>query len=1044
MTKRPLQFFLGCLLWLTATCVYAETPIAVVNNLDEPFDLNPFVETIEDPQHQYTLEDIQTGKYDRLWVRNQERYFIGRDNKSKYWWRVTLKWNSEQILNGVLYIKNQPVLIQHLTVILPKINENGINRISVGGLEPYHNRLLDSNQYSFPVSSSTGEYQTLVGWLDSSEIMLPSLLPLYLISEKKFEQLNNRNLGTLIAFYSVMAALLLYNSCLFMTLRLPVYGYYLLFLICVVLACAFNDGSASHWIFPQNPRLLLQTNIASGIVLSMTYTAFLLNALDSLPRWPKYKKICRLFLRGGSIGLLMTAISGNITLSFIFNQIYISVSILTALFLIGSAVIKHIPTSGYLFIAETFTVIGGTAYMLMFNGIVPINDFTFWGLHWGSLGETLLLSLALASRTRIAQQSAIENLKKYEALYTDSFEGLFNYDVTTTELKCNRAFANLFGFADVNEMPLSNSPLAQFNDSVQIELHKILNKSGFITHYETQMLSPKLDNPIWVSINMRLIKDEKGKAIHTEGSMVDISERKLKEQAELDRTTADYKNAAKSQFFASMSHELRTPLTAILGYSETAIPQDVSTQQKQNALEIIHRSGNHLLQIINDILDLSKVEAQKLDVEQIQVYLLPLLDEVQDTLKVLAQQKNLSFTLNHHYPLPKIFTNDPTRIKQVLLNLCGNAIKFTETGGVSIDVMCDKEQQLLSFNIKDTGIGLKPEQVNNLFEAFTQADASTTRNYGGTGLGLHLSKQLAQKLGGDIKVTSVYGTGSTFTFTVATANLNNSEWLDGSLQTITVPKLSGSVLYAEDNLDNQNLVKAIVEKTGATITLVSNGKEALEICTQQTFDLVFTDIRMPIIDGVELTKALLEKYTTLPVVAISATLIDKEIEEFRAVGFKEMLRKPVERKAIYAVLTEYLNPSSPVSKTTDLTIPHPTSKPLRVLLAEDNLDNQGLIKIHLKRAGAEAIIANDGIDAIAAAMRDDVDMILMDMQMPNMDGLTAVRYLRGKGFDKPIYALTANETAESIKECKDAGCEGHLSKPLDTAKLSELIRHITG
>ena len=1035
------KLFLGYLLWLVVTCVYAESPIAVVDNIDKPFDLNPYVETIEDPHHEYKLEDIQAGKYDHLWQRNTQRYFIGKNFNSKYWFRLTLQWQGEANTPSVLYVDSQPQLLARISVVLPDMQ--GTSRlVSTGSLESYNSRDIPRPQIGFKLPLTVGKTQTIFGWVNNSETSVLPLLPLYLISETGYDNIEDQVVIILAAFYAMMAALWLYNMCLFVTLREPVYGLYILFLASATWTCSFTDGTSHLWLWAEKPALNVWVPEVNGIVMVMIYLAFVKQALNGATFWSGFKKLYRIVFGLGCVALLHNLFSTDFSMSAIVVQVYPGLVLPFTLVLIIMATRKKQPTAGYLLVAEIMTISGGTSYMLMIQGILPIHPITIWALHWGFASESLLLSLALAARTRIAQQQRQDALKNYEQLYEDSLQGFFQYYINEDRLSCNTSLAKMFGWDNKEEL-YANHQLQMFNEAFADQnVARIISQSGSITGYECLVTSPKLNKPVWILLNAQLIKDHEGKYLRIDGSMIDITDRKQAEQAELDRATADNKNAAKSQFFASMSHELRTPLTAILGYSETAIPPDVSSQQKQNSLEIIHRSGKHLLQIINDILDLSKVEAQKLDVERIQVYLFQLMEEVSDTLTVLSRQKNLYFTIHYQYPLPKIFTSDPTRIKQVLLNLCGNAIKFTESGGVSVDVSCSKEQQTLTFAIKDTGFGLKPEQVDNLFEAFTQADASTTRNYGGTGLGLYLSKQLAQKLGGDIKVASIYGTGSSFTFTVATANLNNAEWLAGSLQTITVPKLSGSVLYAEDNLDNQNLVKAIVEKTGATITLVSNGKEALEACAQQTFDLVFTDIRMPIIDGVELTKALLERYATLPVVAISATLIDKEIEEFRAVGFKEMLRKPVERKAIYAVLTEYLNPSSPVSKTTDLTIPHPTNKPLRVLLAEDNLDNQELIKIHLKRAGAEAIIANDGGEALAKALTEEFDLILMDMQMPNMDGLTAVRYLRARGFTKPIYALTANETVEGMQACENAGCDGHLSKPLDAVRLTALISEI--
>ncbi len=777
MNKLLTPLLLCCLLWLVATGVYAENVTAILKNIDKPFDLNPYVETIEDPHHEYTLEDIQAGKYDHLWQQNTVPHFVGSNLKSKYWFRLTLNWQGAEQQASVLYIPNQPSSLFRIGILLPNA-QGSSTLITTGSLEPYHSRDIDSTQYSFNLSLAPNEPTSVFGWISNAETALPPMLPLYLVSAGGYDSIQDQVEFIQVAFYAVMAALWFYNLCLYVTLREPVYGLYILFLASAALACATVDGSSQRWMLMEAPDLNVRISATNGVFMTMVYLAFVVHALNGVSFWPRFKLVYRTLLFCGFIALILCLVSPKLSVSAVITQGLLGFIFLVALVSIIQAIREKQPTAIYLLIAEIMTITGASSYMLMINGIVSINLIATWGMHWGVLIEALLLSLALAARTRLAQQSAIENLKKYETIYTDSIEGFFNYDLASNELKCNRAFAKLFGYADVNEMPVANSPLGHFDISVQTELPQLLVKAGYITHYEAQVLSPKLNSPIWVSINMRLVKNEKGRALRTEGSMVNITDRKLGEIAEKNGVAAEARNQAKSQFFASMSHELRTPLTAILGYSEVALGEEIENKMVKDALNIIHRGGQHLLQIINDILDLAKIEAQKLDVESIQVYIQPLLEDIQTTMEFLAKQKGLVFTIRYHYPLPKIITSDPTRLKQILLNLCGNAIKFTQKGTVTVTVSCDRENELMSFTIEDTGFGLKADQVENLFAAFTQADASTTRNYGGTGLGLHLSKQLAQKLGGDITVASVYGEGSIFTLSITTDSLQNIEWLE--------------------------------------------------------------------------------------------------------------------------------------------------------------------------------------------------------------------------------------------------------------------------
>jgi len=520
-----------------------------------------------------------------------------------------------------------------------------------------------------------------------------------------------------------------------------------------------------------------------------------------------------------------------------------------------------------------------------------------------------------------------------------------------------------------------------------------------------------------------------------------------KEKALDEKKQEHLKTKARSQFFASMSHELRTPLTAILGYSEAALPDDVGFEEKKKSLATINRSGLHLLQIINDILDLSKIDAGKMQVDIIDTDLFALLHEVDGFFSILANKKDIEFNITHQYPLPPTIKTDPLRLKQALINLCGNAVKFTDKGGVAIDVSYQSASNLLLFAVKDTGIGLKPEQILDLFNAFTQADASTARNFGGTGLGLHLSKQLALSLGGDISVTSEYGKGTTFTVAINPGTIAEDCMVYSPPKTqepveeknITIPRLSAKILYAEDNVDNQNLIRKIIEHTGASIDVVDNGQQALDVFHQNHYDLLLTDIRMPVLGGVELASILLKEKPKLPIIAITANMMEHDLRIYQHVGFKAFLEKPIKREHLYFVLAKYLQPptaAEPEARVAD------NSDKVKILLAEDNLDNQGLIKLHIKRSGANVVAVVNGTEALEKALTEEFDLILMDMQMPVMDGMEAVRRLRKVDYIKPIFALTANESDEAIQECLNAGCQGHLAKPLNVAKLSEVIAGI--
>ncbi|MFV2060741.1 MAG: ATP-binding protein [Gammaproteobacteria bacterium] len=381
------------------------------------------------------------------------------------------------------------------------------------------------------------------------------------------------------------------------------------------------------------------------------------------------------------------------------------------------------------------------------------------------------------------------------------------------------------------------------------------------------------------------------------------------------RYLAEQANQAKTMFLATMSHEIRSPLAAIIGFSELLRKPNISSTKSDSCIETIHRNGQHLLQIINDILDITKIEAGQLDIEILETSPFSILDEFQSTVAVIAKQKNLQFKINYAFPLPETIKTDPIRLKQILFNLSSNAIKFTEEGSVNIDVSFDNINNKLVFTVIDTGIGLTLEQQEKIFDSFTQADSSTTRKYGGSGLGLNICKLLANKLGGDISVESIPDKGSKFSFHINTGeitddllvySLDKRLHLDESKNITHNYKLKGSVLLADDTVDNQNLIEIYVTETGAQITIVDNGADAVKICESQPFDLIFMDMQMPIMDGIEATKLIRLTNKKIPIITLTANAMKADYEKCIAAGANEFLTKPIDLERFNQTLYRYL------------------------------------------------------------------------------------------------------------------------------------------
>ena len=368
-------------------------------------------------------------------------------------------------------------------------------------------------------------------------------------------------------------------------------------------------------------------------------------------------------------------------------------------------------------------------------------------------------------------------------------------------------------------------------------------------------------------------------------------------------------NLIKSQFLANMSHEIRTPLTAVLGQSEAIIYGDFDDESILKEVGVIHSNSLHLLQLINDILDLSKIEANKFELEEYQQDLHKVVDELEGVFSKQAQNKNLSFTISHHLPSPFIINIDALRLKQILINLCSNAIKFTSEGWVTLDIaIIDKT---LFFTVTDTGIGMTEEQQGKIFNSFTQADNSINRRFSGSGLGLFLSDQLAKVMLGQITVTSQLNQGSTFVFklpfgeTYATSDNIDNDYDVFSQVSSDKKRYSGKILLADDHDDNRRLIARLLTNLGLEVLSASNGKEAIELSLKHKPVLTLLDIQMPEMDGIQALKKLRELGCTQPIYALTANAMSHEIIQYLALGFDGHLKKPIERETFLATISQY-------------------------------------------------------------------------------------------------------------------------------------------
>jgi signal transduction histidine kinase/DNA-binding response OmpR family regulator len=507
--------------------------------------------------------------------------------------------------------------------------------------------------------------------------------------------------------------------------------------------------------------------------------------------------------------------------------------------------------------------------------------------------------------------------------------------------------------------------------------------------------------------------------------------------AQQARIKAEASEEAKGNFLANMSHEIRTPMTAILGYAEALLDQGVTESEKKQFIEIIIRSGKHLLTVINDILDISKIEANRMEVEAIPVGMAELVEDLKSHLGLKAGEKGLLFSVACEYPLPVRFISDPTRLKQILFNIGNNAVKFTAQGQIKVNIGC--VDGMLKFSITDSGIGISDEQSARLFSAFSQADTSTTRHYGGTGLGLYISRQLAHLLNGDLNLQSEIGNGSTFVLRIPYVAADAEYYQDaqaladganrGLEQNAGYPLLHGKVLVADDNADNQLLIKRLLQQCGLQVWVVGNGAQALQLAAEQHFDLIILDIQMPLMGGEAVLQALRQQASPVPVLAFTANVMKQQVQRYLDIGFNDVLAKPVIRHHLFSILEHYL--SADASQING-----------QVLVVDDNPVNLKIVVRMLQKIseGLQIRTAEHGQRALELLTEQTVDLVLLDMQMPVMDGMQTLQAIRSQGYSCHVYMLTGNTELQDIQDCISHGAEGYLFKPVDKQLLAQVVR----
>jgi two-component system, sensor histidine kinase and response regulator len=681
--------------------------------------------------------------------------------------------------------------------------------------------------------------------------------------------------------------------------------------------------------------------------------------------------------------------------------------------------------------------------------------------------------LCLAIAASAADQRFWSERQLLEAFLEHIPDRVYFKDLESRFLRISRAKAASLGL-NSPELAIGKTDADHFHsehaDRALADEKEIIRTGRPLVGKEEEVVWPD-GRRTWVIASKVPLRDRRGEIVGTMGVSHDITARKLaahelaikaeelaRSNAELERLAEVAKAAsrAKGEFLANMSHEIRTPLNGIIGMTELTLETELSAEQR-DYLETVKLSANSLLNVINDILDFSKIEAGRIDLEEIDFDLNECIEGALKTLALRADEKGLELLCEVAPEVSETVVGDPGRLRQILINLVGNALKFTLEGEVSLKVQVEESSEksaLLHFTVSDTGVGIAQEKLKSIFESFSQADTSTTREFGGTGLGLTISKRLIEMMGGRIWVESELGVGSHFHFIVNLGTAVSREVVAGSSPSPAIMK-GLKVLIVDDNRTNRRILEGLLVRWGTNATSVPDGEVALASLSaahkvNAPYDLILTDMHMPRMDGFDLVEQIKQRLDlpTPTIMMLTSGGQRGDAARCEELGVSAYLLKPVRQSELREAISRALNAKNQAGPTPLITQRAlqsygDSTRSLRILLAEDNPTNQKLALRMLEKRGHRITLANNGKQALAVLEKDSFDLVLMDVQMPEMDGLQATSKLREKekatGQHQAVIAMTALVMKGDRERCIAAGMDGYLSKPIRPLELDDVL-----
>ncbi|NTV15051.1 MAG: response regulator [Desulfobulbaceae bacterium] len=878
----------------------------------EVYPLGSHLEILEDQSGRLTINDVTAPALG-------ERFQPCRDenpnwgfSRSVFWVRFSAGAGFDPEQQWLLELDYS--LLDRVEVYLPQAAGGYLLKKS-GDLLPFREREFQNRNLLVSLPQAALEGSPIYLRVASESTIS---LPMTVLSARAFIKSDHNQQFLLGIYYGIILLVIIYSLLLLVSLREISYFYHLLFIVNFGMFQLIMNGTAYEYLWPEQARWNSQSLPLFIGLSSLGIALFSRKFLETALNTPRLDRILQgLTLGSAIIALLPFLCSYRIAIRLAAGDALVVIATIIASGTICLA--RGYRPARYFMAAWSLFFLGIILLVLRAFGLLS-NDFLYlYGPQIGSALTVILLALALGDRIKISEQQHAEAQERYRSIFNNSTEGMFRITPQGKLDMANPTLAAMFGYTSPKEILGNDLTVAALypDHASRGKLRKELLSQGVVRNFETK-LHRKDGSQFDVLINARTIRGKKGKLLYCEGMLADITERKQSEKMRLAKEAAESANRAKSKFLATMSHEIRTPMNGILGLTNLLLDLDAPREDRKY-LEMIKSSADRLLTIINDILDFSRIESGHLQLAKVTFHLEDHLTPSLQVLALKAAEKQLVLTWKFPAGLSQAFCGDPDRLNQIVVNLVANAIKFTEAGRIEVafDVKRLSDNQVaLHGAVSDTGIGVRAEQKDMIFQEFTQADSSTSRKYGGSGLGLAISSELARLMAGRIWLEDPQPaiptpTGSIFHFTVVLdLPLNHSPHLEKTAVALPPVPSQLHILLADDEKINRVLTGEIMKKRGWQVTEAKNGKEVLEILGEHGCDLILMDLEMPEMDGLEATRVIRAREQEtghhLPIIAITAHAVLGYQQICRDAGMDDYISKPFEITELLQIMARHL------------------------------------------------------------------------------------------------------------------------------------------